>query len=167
LRDNAELEFRAAPLALLGHADSFASRSDVYGGAPAATRHDRPRFLFHCLFVLADGRLHGRASAVSALPLGFVFIPVFLAVLYVNVDIRDAREDVSRTRAAVESADVATKRARPSPGVEITRWRAVFVMLEGQRPVQDSPTGAALALKMAADDNAIGEHVVVVILPFA
>ena len=35
---------------------------------------------------------------------GFIFIPVFLAILYVNGDIRDAREDVSRTRAALESS---------------------------------------------------------------
>ena len=33
---------------------------------------------------------------------GFAFLPFFLSVLYLNTDIRDAREDVSRTRAAVE-----------------------------------------------------------------
>ncbi|MGA7331615.1 MAG: TRAP transporter permease DctQ, partial [Pseudolabrys sp.] len=37
---------------------------------------------------------------------GFAFLPFFLAVLYLNTDIRDAREDVSRTRAAVESAHI-------------------------------------------------------------
>ncbi len=51
---------------------------------------------------------------------GFAFVPFFLAVLYVNVDIRDAREDVSRTRAAAESAHTALNRARPSPGAEVT-----------------------------------------------
>jgi TRAP-type mannitol/chloroaromatic compound transport system permease small subunit len=47
---------------------------------------------------------------------GFVYIPVFLAILYVNVDIRDAREDVSRTRAALESAHHEVLRAEPSRG---------------------------------------------------
>ena len=37
---------------------------------------------------------------------GFAFLPFFLAALYLNTDIRDAREDVSRTRAAVESAHI-------------------------------------------------------------
>ena len=34
---------------------------------------------------------------------GFVFIPVFLLILHTTDDIRDRREDVSRTRAAVET----------------------------------------------------------------
>ena len=33
---------------------------------------------------------------------GLIFVPVFLVILYVNGQIRDAREDVSRTRAALE-----------------------------------------------------------------
>jgi len=49
---------------------------------------------------------------------GLVFIPVFLAILYVNGDIRDAREDVSRTRAALESAQIETRRAQPLPGAD-------------------------------------------------
>ena len=51
---------------------------------------------------------------------GFAFVPFFLAVLYVNVDIRDAREDVSRTRAAAETTHAAVHRIQPSPGVEVT-----------------------------------------------
>ena len=50
---------------------------------------------------------------------GFAFLPFFLGVLYLNTDIRDAREDVSRTRAAVESAHIVANRARPLPGVEV------------------------------------------------
>src|SRR5205085_9681312 len=48
--------------------------------------------------------------------LGFVFIPVFLAILFTTGEIRDRREDVSRTRAAVESSRVAVNRAKPSVG---------------------------------------------------
>ncbi|MBX6327328.1 MAG: TRAP transporter small permease subunit [Pseudolabrys sp.] len=47
---------------------------------------------------------------------GFVFIPVFLAILYVNGEIRDAREDVSRTRAALESAHHEVMRLSPERG---------------------------------------------------
>jgi len=47
---------------------------------------------------------------------GFVFIPVFLTILYVNGEIRDAREDVSRTRAALESAHHEVMRLSPERG---------------------------------------------------
>jgi len=47
---------------------------------------------------------------------GFIFIPVFLAILYVNGDIRDAREDVSRTRAALESTHQMVVRLSPERG---------------------------------------------------
>ena len=48
--------------------------------------------------------------------LGFVFIPVFLLILYMNGDIRERREDVSRTRAAVEHSHVEVNRTKPSAG---------------------------------------------------
>jgi len=51
---------------------------------------------------------------------GFVFIPVFLAILYTTGQIRDAREDLSRTRAALESAHHDVSRAELLPGVEVT-----------------------------------------------
>lgn len=46
---------------------------------------------------------------------GFAFIPVFLLILHTTDVIRDHREDVSRTRAAVETAHIAVNRATPSP----------------------------------------------------
>ncbi len=52
--------------------------------------------------------------------LGFVFIPVFLAILYCNGQVREVRDDESRTYAALEQAQVAVERAQPSPGVEAT-----------------------------------------------
>jgi TRAP-type mannitol/chloroaromatic compound transport system permease small subunit len=45
---------------------------------------------------------------------GAVFIPVFLAIIYCNGDIRDAREDSSRTMAAVAAARVAVEQSRPA-----------------------------------------------------
>jgi hypothetical protein len=55
---------------------------------------------------------------------GFLFVPVFLAILYVNVQIRDAREDVSRTLAALETTHSELRRAQPAPGVEVSPERA-------------------------------------------
>ena len=51
---------------------------------------------------------------------GFIFIPVFLAILYTTGQIRDAREDVSRTRSELESAHHNVSRAELPPGVEVT-----------------------------------------------
>jgi TRAP-type mannitol/chloroaromatic compound transport system permease small subunit len=51
---------------------------------------------------------------------GFLFVPLFLGILYVNTDIRDAREDVSRTRSELEAAHLMVNRARPSPNGEAT-----------------------------------------------
>ena len=48
---------------------------------------------------------------------GFIFIPMFLAILYANVEIRDRREDVSRTRAAVERSHTLIRRAQIPPNV--------------------------------------------------
>src|SRR5438046_1996674 len=49
---------------------------------------------------------------------GLAFIPVFLAVLYCNGQIREVRDDESRTFAALEQAQFALERARLPPGVE-------------------------------------------------
>lgn len=51
---------------------------------------------------------------------GFVFIPVFLAILFANVEIRDRREDVSRTRAAVEKSHTVIRRAQIPPNAAAT-----------------------------------------------
>ena len=51
---------------------------------------------------------------------GFVFIPVFLGIIYCNTQIREVRDDESRTFAAMEQAQSAVERARPREGVEPT-----------------------------------------------
>jgi TRAP-type mannitol/chloroaromatic compound transport system permease small subunit len=51
---------------------------------------------------------------------GFAFIPVLLIILHVNNGVRDHREDVSRTRAAYQSAHSDANRAAIPAGVEAT-----------------------------------------------
>jgi TRAP-type mannitol/chloroaromatic compound transport system permease small subunit len=51
---------------------------------------------------------------------GFVFIPVFLLILHTTDVIRDRREDVSRTRAAVATTHSAVEHAVVPPGVAAT-----------------------------------------------
>ena len=73
---------------------------------------------------------------------GLAFIPVFLAILYVNGQIRDAREDVSRTRAALEGAHSDVRRSQPPEGTT----------LPPQQPGRSAKTKAAEA--KAANDFA-------------
>jgi TRAP-type mannitol/chloroaromatic compound transport system permease small subunit len=44
---------------------------------------------------------------------GFAYLPFFLAVLYCNGEVRESREDVSRTTSVLEQAQSAVKRAHP------------------------------------------------------
>jgi TRAP-type mannitol/chloroaromatic compound transport system permease small subunit len=83
----------------------------------------RPSLFIAYLFWLCSGFL-GLHRFYLKSAWAFVFIPVFLAILYLNGQIRDAREDVSRTRAAYEAAASEVKRAQPLPGVELTPERA-------------------------------------------
>jgi hypothetical protein len=47
------------------------------------------------------------------------------------------------------------------------RRRAVFVVPEGERPHPRRADRRCVGLEDAADDDAVGEHAVVVIVPFA
>jgi TRAP-type mannitol/chloroaromatic compound transport system permease small subunit len=51
---------------------------------------------------------------------GFAFFPVFLGILFLNDVVRDRLEDVSRTRAAYESAHSQANRVRPREGVTLS-----------------------------------------------
>src|SRR5215472_5544011 len=75
----------------------------------------RPSLFIAYLFWLCSGFL-GLHRFYLKSAWGFVFIPVFLTILYVNGEIRDAREDVSRTRAALESARHEVMRLSPGSG---------------------------------------------------
>ena len=44
---------------------------------------------------------------------GFVYLPLFVAILYCNGEVRDSREDVSRTIAEYEQSQTALKRVQP------------------------------------------------------
>jgi hypothetical protein len=46
-------------------------------------------------------------------------------------------------------------------------WRAILMMSEGQHPHPGRSHRCRVRLKDAADHDAIGQHVVIVIIPFA
>jgi TRAP-type mannitol/chloroaromatic compound transport system permease small subunit len=78
---------------------------------------------------------------------GFIFIPVFLAILFVTSDIRDRREDVSRTRAAFAASQADFNRAKPSPGEELTPD-----MIERMKKAQEAVASARADFDVAEGD---------------
>jgi len=69
------------------------------------TSDRRPSLFIAYLFWLCSGFL-GIHRFYLRSGWGFIFIPVFLGVLYCNAQIRDVREDDSRTHAELLSAQV-------------------------------------------------------------
>lgn len=87
---------------------------------------------------------------------GFIFLPVFLAILYVNAQISVSREDVSRTRAAVESSHSAVTRAKSQDAAalqqaeaELTKHDAEY-KIAGDQLAQRRSWAQWLAILLAA-----------------
>ena len=79
---------------------------------------------------------------------GFIFIPVFLAIIYCNTQIREVRDDESRTFAAMEQAQTAVERARPREGVEPTpESKAELERAEATLRQSDSEYRSAKAIR--------------------
>jgi TRAP-type mannitol/chloroaromatic compound transport system permease small subunit len=74
---------------------------------------------------------------------GFVFIPVFLAIIYCTSQVREVRDDTSRTFAALEQANTAVAQAKPrseTPTLEETAQYA-----RAQADVKQKEAEAAVA----------------------
>ena len=77
---------------------------------------------------------------------GFAFIPVFLLILHTTDVIRDRREDVSRTRAAVGAAVSELDHAKIPPGVTATpQMQERLTKAETEAPKAKSDFEAAQA----------------------
>jgi TRAP-type mannitol/chloroaromatic compound transport system permease small subunit len=74
--------------------------------------HTRPSLFIAYLFWLTAGFL-GIHRFYLRSALGFVFIPVFLFIVYSNAQVREVRDDTSRTFAALEQATNDARVAKP------------------------------------------------------
>src|SRR5690242_8646651 len=75
--------------------------------------HARPALFIAYLFWLTAGFI-GIHRFYLRSALGFVFIPVFLFIIYCNTQLREVRDDTSRTFAALEQAQHAAEIAKPT-----------------------------------------------------
>jgi len=83
---------------------------------------------------------------------GFVFIPVFLAVLWTSADVRDVRETVSRTRAEAEQAERLVARAQS----DVTRQKEGAA--ERLKAAQDKAAPAQAAFNAAQEGQADADN---------
>jgi TRAP-type mannitol/chloroaromatic compound transport system permease small subunit len=83
------------------------------------TEDSRPSLFIAYLFWLTAGFL-GIHRFYLRSALGIVFIPVFLFILYCNAEVREVRDDTSRTFAALEQANNAATIAKPEAGQVMT-----------------------------------------------
>ena len=64
--------------------------------------------------------------------MGFVFIPVFLGILYCNSQMREVRDDESRTFAAFEQAQSEASRLRAPPEDATAEDKAAFATQQAE-----------------------------------
>ena len=75
--------------------------------------------------------------------LGFVFIPVFLVILYCNAEVREVRDETSRTFAALEQANAAVVQAKPRSETPTPEETAQYT--HAQAEVKQKEAEAAVA----------------------
>jgi TRAP-type mannitol/chloroaromatic compound transport system permease small subunit len=75
--------------------------------------------------------------------LGFVFIPVFLAIIYCTAQVREVRDDTSRTFAALEQAQNALLQAKPRSDTPTPEETAQYA--RAQADVKEHEAEAAVA----------------------
>lgn len=78
---------------------------------------------------------------------GFVFIPVFLAILYCNGQIREVRDDESRTFAALQQAQYAAELTRPKTDAASPEAAKAFAEAEAYSRKLDVEYQAAKAVR--------------------
>ena len=74
---------------------------------------------------------------------GFVFIPVFLAIIYCTSQVREVRDDTSRTFAALEQANTAVIQAKPQSETPTPEEAAQYA--RAQADVKQKEAEAAVA----------------------
>jgi TRAP-type mannitol/chloroaromatic compound transport system permease small subunit len=102
----------------------------------------RPSLFIAYLFWLCSGFL-GIHRFYLRSAWGFIFIPVFAGVLYCNDQIRDVREDDSRTHAELQMAQLNMERARPAEQNATAEDKAAFERTQAE--VKDKEALAAVA----------------------
>jgi TRAP-type mannitol/chloroaromatic compound transport system permease small subunit len=123
----------------------------------------RPNYFLAYLFLVTAGFI-GMHRFYLKNAWGFVFIPVFLAVLWTSAEVRDAREDVSRTRAAAESSERFVKRSEQDVTRKKTGAEEKLKKAQAEREQTGADYKIAQAEKASADAWARGAAIVMALM---
>jgi TRAP-type mannitol/chloroaromatic compound transport system permease small subunit/heme exporter protein D len=77
---------------------------------------------------------------------GFVFIPVFLAIIYCTSQVREVRDDTSRTFAALEQANTAVAQAKPRSETPTPEEAALYARAQADVKQKESEAAVAQAV---------------------
>jgi TRAP-type mannitol/chloroaromatic compound transport system permease small subunit len=96
---------------------------------------------------------------------GFVYVPLFVAIIYCNSEVREAREDVSRTTAEYEQVQTKLKRITPADPAAVTTEERKEVA-DAEAAVRDKKVAfdAAQAVQDGWKDKARMIGIVVLVL---
>ncbi|MEP6740721.1 MAG: TRAP transporter small permease subunit [Caldimonas sp.] len=96
---------------------------------------------------------------------GLAYVPLFLAVLYCNGQVRETREDVSRTTAEYEQAQTAVKRAHPADPAAVTaEERQTLAGAESLARTKQSEYDAAKSVQDGWRDRSRDFGIVILVL---
>ena len=105
----------------------------------------RPSLFIAYLFWLTAGFL-GIHRFYLRSALGIVFIPVFLFILYCNAEVREVRDDTSRTFAALEQAQNAERIAKPEADQVTPEASAAYARAQAEAKQRQSEFNVAQAV---------------------
>jgi len=98
---------------------------------------------------------------------GFVYVPLFVVILYCNGEVRESREDVSRTTAEYEQAQTALHRAQPLDAAAATPEERK-ALADAEAAGREKKTALDAATKVQDDwkDRARMAGIVILVLLF-
>ena len=98
---------------------------------------------------------------------GFVYVPLFVVILYCNGEVRESREDVSRTTAQYEQAQTALHRAQPLDAAAATPEERK-ALADAEAAGREKKTALDAATKVQDDwkDRARMAGIVILVLLF-
>ena len=94
---------------------------------------------------------------------GFVFLPLFVGIIYCNTEVRESREDVSRTTAEYEQAQTKVRQTHPADAAAVTPEERK-TLADAEAVVRDKKTAYEAAKKVQDDWKGIAQMIGIVVV---
>ena len=94
---------------------------------------------------------------------GFVFLPLFVGIIYCNTQVRESREDVSRTTAEYEQAQTKVRQTHPADAAAVTPEERK-TLADAEAVVRDKKSAYEAAKKVQDDWKGIAQMIGIVVV---